>query len=64
MGAQMKIASKLYRPFQICRRLSTEEVVVYQCFEVLGRQMFVVQSADRFRLPFNAAARMEAEKQF
>jgi len=56
--------SLLYRPFQICRRLPGEEVMVYRCFELVGRQLFVVQNADHVRPPMTEASLRQFEKYY
>jgi hypothetical protein len=41
----------LYKVVSVCRRLGDREAVVYRCLELLPGRGFVVQSADRVRLP-------------
>lgn len=57
-------SEKLYKLTTVCRRLSPREAVLYRCFELLPGQGFVVQSADRVRLPLGAEELRHHEMQF
>lgn len=54
----------LYRVVEVCRRLSDKEAIVYRCFELLPGRGFVVQSADRVRLPLRPEGMRQHERQF
>ena len=54
----------LYKRVSVCRRLSDKEAVVYRCLELLPGRGFVVQSADRVRLPPRPEELQQHERQF
>lgn len=54
----------LYKIVNVCRRMGNGEVVVYRCLEVLSGRGFVVQSADRVRLPVPMEELHQHERQF
>lgn len=55
----------LYERIDICRRLpKSGEVIVYRCFRLLGGQGYVVQSADRIRVPLMASELEAHEARF
>ncbi|WP_338863335.1 hypothetical protein [Myxococcus stipitatus] len=54
----------LYKPVEVYRRLGENEAVIYRCLELLPGGGFIVQSADRVRLPFDAGAVARHERQF
>jgi hypothetical protein len=55
----------LYEPITVCRRLpDRNEAVVYRCFRTLPQQGFVVQSADRLRLPITPSELASHEVRF
>lgn len=53
----------LYRVITIARPLSSNEAVLYRCFERIPSGGYVVQSADRVRLPIDKDALREHEAQ-
>ena len=54
-----------YERIDIYRRFpSGSELVVYRCLRLLSGHGYVVQSADRIRLPVMAGTLVEHEKQF
>ena len=54
----------LYKVVSVCRRLNDKEAVVYRCLELLPGRGFVVQSADRVRLPLQREELQHHERQF
>ncbi len=56
-------SSTLYRLINVCRRLSHNEAVLYRCFELIPERGFVVQSADRIRLPVSLEHMQHHERQ-
>jgi hypothetical protein len=56
--------ARLYRPFEILRRLNEREALVYRCLELLPDGGFVVQSMDRIWLPFDTEITKQHERQF
>ncbi len=54
----------LYKLVSVCRRLGEREAVVYRCLELLPGRGFVVQSADRVRLPLRLEDLQHHERQF
>ncbi len=52
-----------YRRHDVFRRDASGEVVIYRCFEVLPRGGYVVQSADRVRLPLERSVMEHHERQ-
>ena len=54
----------LYKSIQIYRRVGEGEARVYRCFELLPGHHFVVQSADRIRLPLRREILQQHEDQF
>lgn len=56
--------ARLYRSFEILRRVSEREALVYRCLELLPDGGFVVQSMDRVSLPFNIENVKQHERQF
>jgi len=56
-------SSTLYRLINVCRRLSDNEAVLYRCFELIPEGGFVVQSADRIRLPVSQEHMQHHERQ-
>jgi hypothetical protein len=54
----------LYKLVSVCRRLGEGEAVVYRCLELLSGRGFVVQSADRVRLPLLPEDLQHHERQF
>jgi DNA-binding IclR family transcriptional regulator len=54
----------LYKLVSVCRRLGDREAVVHRCLELLPGQGFVVQSADRVRLPLRLEDLQHQERQF
>ncbi|QSQ12674.1 hypothetical protein [Myxococcus landrumensis] len=54
----------LYKPVDVYRRLDGNEAVIYRCLELLPGGGFIVQSADRVRLPFDAGTLTRHERQF
>jgi hypothetical protein len=54
----------LYKLVNVYRRLDDREAVVYRCLELLPGRGFVVQSADRVRLPLRLEELQHYERQF
>lgn len=54
----------LYMAMNVFRRLESGEVVVYRCFKKLPDQGYVVQSADRVRVPVQEHIVRQHEAQF
>lgn len=53
-----------FRRVDVVRRVAPGEVVVYRCFELLPAGGYVVQSADRVRLPIPATHIEDLTKQY
>ena len=54
----------LYKLMKVYRRLGDRDAVVYRCLELLPGRGFVVQSADRVRLPLRLEDLQHHERQF
>jgi hypothetical protein len=55
----------LYERITVCRRLpDSNEAVVYRCLRTLPQLEFIVQSADRIRLPIVASEVASHENRF
>jgi hypothetical protein len=54
----------LYRRHDVIRRLESGEAVVYRCIERIPERGYVVQSADRVRLPLSREVMEQHERQF
>ena len=56
--------SKLYKEIVVWKRIDDEQVIKYNCFEVLGEDKYCVQSADYYYLSTNNQDRLAFEEQF
>lgn len=41
----------MYRPIDVWKRIASDTLIRYRCFEIIGEQRFCVQGADFVRVP-------------
>lgn len=58
------VSQRFYVRKDVLRRLGLNEAILYRCFEVLPDGGYVVQSADRVRLPFSTSEVERLERQY
>lgn len=54
----------LYERLDVYRRIGNTEVVIYRCWHILPKGGYIVQSADRVRIPFTPQQAVEHEARF
>ncbi|MBN8233166.1 hypothetical protein JYK02_37200 [Corallococcus macrosporus] len=64
MDTEMNSKMRFYKRHDVFERHSEHELIVYRCLEVLPAGGFVVQSADRVRVPEGVSSVEQHERQF
>ena len=55
---------KLYKSFDVWKRINENEAICYRCFQVVDENVFCVQSADFYRIPIDKKQIRQLEKQY